>query len=220
MTSIIDQIGFKHIPNILPEGVTTFIKVQLGIENTLSNYFRTNYETDSVYSDSLVGEGSFNLYGSTVTETLLLMMKPILEQELNKQLYPTYSFGRTYYKNNYLKSHYDSILCEYSVTISIAQEAIWPIVMVGLDSKEYIVGMNIGDMVIYKGIEVLHSRPILLNNSHTQVFLHYVDANGKYAELKYDLRPYVGFPPVYPNLKGPIMRKLGADYKFDLNEQI
>ena len=52
-----------------------------------------------------------------------------------------------------------------------------------------------GDGVIYKGMELKHGRDSFEGDfvSHVQVFLHYVDADGPYAEeYKYDKRPYVG----------------------------
>jgi hypothetical protein len=56
--------------------------------------------------------------------------------------------------------------------------------------------METGDLVIYRGCEVEHWREEFIapeGSYHIQVFLHYVDANGPYADYKYDRRPSIGF---------------------------
>ena len=51
--------------------------------------------------------------------------------------------------------------------------------------------MSPGDIVIYKGCEVDHGRPIPFEGFwHSQMFLHYVDRNGKYTSWKYDKETY------------------------------
>jgi hypothetical protein len=49
-----------------------------------------------------------------------------------------------------------------------------------------------GDMVIYRGCDIKHWRDPYDGNQQIQVFLHYVDVNGKYADHKFDKRPMLG----------------------------
>ncbi len=45
-----------------------------------------------------------------------------------------------------------------------------------------------GDMLVYKGCEVPHWRERFHGDYAVQVFLHFVDQNGKNAGWKYDKR--------------------------------
>jgi hypothetical protein len=52
--------------------------------------------------------------------------------------------------------------------------------------------MEPGEAVIYLGCEVEHWREEFKGNWQSQVFLHYVDANGPYANSKFDGKKYIG----------------------------
>jgi hypothetical protein len=59
------------------------------------------------------------------------------------------------------------------------------------------VDMQIGDAVLYKGMEVEHWREKYTEGQwQAQVFLHYVDANGLYADQKYDGRKSLGLSKI------------------------
>jgi hypothetical protein len=47
--------------------------------------------------------------------------------------------------------------------------------------------------MFYRGVECPHWREPLNGDHVAQVFLHYVDQNGPYAEWKYDKRPALSF---------------------------
>ena len=52
------------------------------------------------------------------------------------------------------------------------------------------VKMNVGDAVLYRGMDVYHWREKYTEGKwQAQVFLHYVDQEGPHAEWKYDKRP-------------------------------
>jgi hypothetical protein len=49
--------------------------------------------------------------------------------------------------------------------------------------------MGVGDVVLYRGVEKHHWREVYTEGKwQAQAFLHYVDADGKYAEWKFDKR--------------------------------
>ena len=56
--------------------------------------------------------------------------------------------------------------------------------------------MNVGDICVYKGMEYPHWRRKYRGNKHTQVFLMYVDADGEYADQKWDKRAGLGMEGV------------------------
>ena len=52
--------------------------------------------------------------------------------------------------------------------------------------------IEIGDGVIYRGMDLWHWREKYKGNWQAQIFLHYVDANGVNADLAYDGRKKLG----------------------------
>ena len=129
-------------------------------------------------------------YGDPVMEALMLQKQKILETKTNLELLPTYAFWRMYTSFADLKKHKDRPSCEISVTIQLGSDGTpWPIYM---EDKSIL--LEDGDGVIYKGCEIEHSREEFQGDWHSQVFLHYVDKNGKNTEWVKDKRIYWGLP--------------------------
>lgn len=153
--------------------------------NTLPNLFP--------FCDSQTNN-SFSQYGSLFTESLLLLLQPLMEEHIGKKLLPTYSYMRIYYKDSFLARHTDRNSCEYSATICIKCNPVnpWPIFFV-LNSEKISVVLKQGDICIYKGDELPHWREPSIDDNHIQFFVHYVDSTGKYSDFKFDKRPLLGF---------------------------
>jgi hypothetical protein len=135
-------------------------------------------------------------YSDPAMEAMLLHLHPLMEKETGVSLYPTYSFYRVYRSGDILEPHKDRPSCEISTTVCFNysyDESLytWPIIMDG--NK---VNMKPGDIVIYRGVDLEHSREEFLppgeNDWHVQAFLHYVDINGPYSEYKFDKRDSIG----------------------------
>jgi len=123
-------------------------------------------------------------------DSLLEQLTPIISEVTGKKLHPTYAYARKYSPGDELKIHKDRPACEISATINLGFKGEqWPI-YVGhkedkSDSKK--IDMNIGDGVIYKGCNLFHWREKYTEGEwQTQVFVHYVDADGPNKEWKYD----------------------------------
>lgn len=131
-------------------------------------------------------------YSPICGEALSIIMKPIIEKYTNKFLIQTYSYMRIYYYNSELKKHTDRNECEYTVTVCIKQTKPWPIhISIKNEIKSFT--LNVGDILIFKGCNNEHWRNVYDGEEHVQLFLHYVDINGVYSNLKYDKRPGLGF---------------------------
>lgn len=151
--------------------------------------FQNNVKpSDYTFSDPQTPT-SFAYYSTLTTETLLETMTEQMEKIVNRSLFPCYSYLRIYYKDSTLAKHTDRPSCEYSATICITIDAEpWDIWFETKDGIEKQIFLQPGDMIVYKGTELKHWRNKYEHNEQIQVFLHYVDAYGTYADYKYDKR--------------------------------
>lgn len=135
------------------------------------------------------------IYGHPAFDKLLETCLPYLEKASGLELIPTYSYARLYAPEDELKIHRDRPSCEISATVTLGfEDGCWSIYMGDSEDKSDAVkiDMNVGDAVLYRGMEKWHWREKFEGKWQAQVFLHYVDKNGKYAHLKYDNRGELG----------------------------
>ena len=140
---------------------------------------------------------SDSVHSAAVFDKLLVDLLPHFELASGKKLYPTYSYARLYAPNDELIIHTDRESCEISATITLGFEGnVWSIYMGDADkqnAKKF--DMEVGDAVLYHGITKHHWREKYTEGKwQAQVFLHYVDVNGKYADWKFDKRPSLNLP--------------------------
>ena len=176
------------------------VKNVLGLEviNLISRYALLDEKNDLTLEEGETPQihNSHSQYSDGLMESLLLEMLPFMEKTTGLKLYPTYSYYRVYRPGAILEKHKDRPSCEISTTITFKydyQETDYkyPIFVEGTECN-----MVPGDLVIYRGCDVEHWREEFKapeGSYHVQVFLHYVDANGPYAEFKFDRRPFIGY---------------------------
>ena len=131
----------------------------------------------------------YTLAGTPYFNKLLLEFQENFESLVNKKLYPTYSCSKMYAKNDVLVCHSDRHSCEYSVTITLGfSHEPWEFCISKDGTQENYTSfeMEVGDAVLYNGFIPHWRKDFLKGDWHSQVFLHYVDANGPYAHLKYN----------------------------------
>ena len=130
------------------------------------------------------------VYGDPVFELLLLDSLEKLQNITNKNLFPTYSYARTYTKDAVLLKHIDRESCEYSISLCLGKDnADWPLMLQTHDTHEKSgISLEIGDALIYKGMELLHWREKYKGEKQVQVFLHYVDRDGPFSAWIFDKR--------------------------------
>lgn len=172
--------GYVHLKNFLnPENCQEYVEqlkhiVESGI---------TIKDPQCPLSDAI--------HGHPVFDSLLEQLLPHFENVSGKKLFPTYAYARMYKPNDELKIHVDREACEISATVTLGFEGKqWAIYMGdkddGSDGNEIL--MDVGDAVLYRGMEKYHWRNKFEGEWQAQVFLHYVDANGVNANQKYDGR--------------------------------
>ena len=128
-------------------------------------------------------------YGSPLMERTLLKLVPAVEAASGRRLYPTYSFFRVYRTGDELRRHKDRPACEISLSLCLGYKAAapWPLFVEG-PAGVCAVELQKGDGLLYKGLECPHWREPFAGEIGTQVFLHYVDRNGPFADSRFDGR--------------------------------
>lgn len=181
--SVDKNFKYKKVKNFL-----TSEEIEL-----FSHYSRMRHRFDfgtTIENKICAFENSY--YGDYFTESLLLSKRKKMESELNATLLPTYSFFRVYTYDGELVPHKDRPACEISVTIMVDSDGTpWPFYA---DKEEIL--MDKGDAVLYRGCDISHSRKKFRGDWHSQIFLHYVDAQGPHAEWAGDKRPMIGEPAI------------------------
>lgn len=191
------------INNFLPDEILNFVNSYCVLKFSNEKQFK---DID-LQATTLIGN-----YSDNVMETLLDMSTPIIEQNVGKKLYPTYSFLRCYDLGSDLPVHTDRPSCEYTVALCLGcdpSDEPYEIFIGEKNSKsEYKYydnkrkftslkilnkfAMHRNDALIFKGLDFLHWREYCKHDHYITAFLHYVDQNGEYKDYKFDKRQILG----------------------------
>jgi hypothetical protein len=149
----------------------------------------------TVITDDEQVPGTPSVYGGVVLDGLMEELRPVIEHCTGLRLYPTYAYGRLYRCGDALPKHRDRPACEVSVSLNLSQTPAepWPL-HVQLGEHDVAVKLKPGDALLYRGIELTHWREPYAGETLSQVFLHYVDQDGPFAEEKFDRRPALAMP--------------------------
>lgn len=139
--------------------------------------------------------GFHDRYGDSLMESILLHLKPALEQATCLSLLPTYSYLRIYETGAVLDRHIDRHACEISASLTIGYDAqeTWPLWLES-HGRPRSIALRPGDMLVYRGRELPHWRERFGGIYWIQAFFHYVDADGPLASYKFDGRSGIGVP--------------------------
>jgi hypothetical protein len=175
------QDGFSVIRNLITEEESNNLRLHL-INREKNGTQGKDY---IITCDQAIGSPSF--YGDDVMKNTQIKLLPDIEKHSELELYKTYSYARIYKKGDILKIHKDRAACEISVTIDLGGDK-WPIWLVDENGNSVEVNLNLGDALLYKGCDLFHWRKKFDGDKHSQIFIHYVDQNGKNAWAKDDER--------------------------------
>lgn len=140
---------------------------------------------------------SFSVYSPLFLETLSLHVKLLVEEAVGKQLWSTYSYGRIYKTGAELEQHLDRRSSEYTVSCCLEKDAAhdWSLIVKRLDGTEEEYFLEVGDMLVYPGRDLVHWREGKFKGTEQiQAFIQYVDQHGDSSDLKWDGRPLMGLP--------------------------
>lgn len=129
------------------------------------------------------------VYGAPLMEDLLEDLLPAVEEASGRELFPTYSYYRIYRPGDTLARHKDRASCEISLSLCLGYRAPapWPLHVEG-PAGVFAAELQVGDGLLYKGTLCDHWRGPFAGETASQVFLHYVDRNGPYAQWRFDKR--------------------------------
>ena len=137
---------------------------------------------------------AFDRYADALSEAMMPAVQRRLERETGLKLLPTYSFARIYTTDSKLSKHVDRGACEVSATMTVGfknNTGLWPI-CVEYKGTRIPVELDVGDALIYRGMQLPHWREKLPSGLWCQIFFHFVDADGPMAEYRYDGRGRMG----------------------------
>ena len=153
-------------------------------------FYCLNYaKNEGAHSDALV-PGTPAGYGHPCMERVLQQLVPSIEAATDRKVFPTYSYFRAYRRGDVLPRHKDRPACELSLSLCLGYRGAddWPLRLDGPEG-EAAASLRPGEGVVYKGVELDHWREPFDGESAAQVFLHYVDQAGPYADWRFDKRP-------------------------------
>ena len=166
------QEGFVIVKNMLSPNIRA----------SLFNYMEQLEVNGVGLSDDFV-DGSVYFYKHPIFEVLLKTLLPRIEDICGCELFKTYSYARQYKIGNELPSHRDREACEFTVSILLGYEGKpWPLWITSKENRTQEISLDNGDAVIFKGIELYHWREVNSFGDCSQVFLHYVNKAGEFAQ--------------------------------------
>ncbi len=201
-----ENTGWALIPRALPIEVAdaTLYKIQQELGGDWDSYKGDYIKT------FLTEKKAYECYSFDYTplSTLQWGLTPYISTLTGKELLPSHAYFRVYSKGDICNVHSDAHDCEHalSLTLGYSNDFLWDL---NISHKYYdaserrpadianeegglqlhSIPMSVGDAVIYNGINYLHGRirpnP---NKWAAQVFFHWVDRNGQYANHAFDGR--------------------------------
>jgi len=191
-----------------------FIKEFLPIEilNICYSYSILKFSNQKNFNIDSQTNSLISSHGDHLMETIMDMSTSVVEQNVGKKLWPTYSFFRIYDKGSDLKIHKDRQSCEYTVALCLGADPVdkpYEIFLGEEDNnsdykyynseneyKRYRIDSKFpmlpNNALIFKGMDKIHWREECQHDHFITVFLHYVDQEGPYKEFKFDKRENLG----------------------------
>lgn len=161
--------------------------------NTALRYYLSYVPVQGYYTVS-GRERALDRYVDALGEAMLPQVQARIERDTGLKLLPTYSFARIYTIESRLHKHVDRGACEISATMTVGFRNVaelWPI-HIESEGRELAVELDIGDALIYRGMELPHWRQPLPTGLWCQLFFHFVDEHGAMAAHRFDRRNRLG----------------------------
>ena len=176
MRQELEQNSYLHVPG--------FINPKEAEQ--LSNEFTVLKNIGICNLNDSQAPGSPSFYNFMPFVKLLVKKVPHISELVEEDVLPTYTYARIYSPNAVLSRHTDRGACEISVTLNLSQDAKWPIWIKKPSGEEVSLDLQPGDGMLYLGCTAEHWRDRFEGQEYSQMFLHYVRANGSKAGCFFD----------------------------------
>ena len=153
---------------------------------------------------NLLARPAFEIYGYHYPPMLFFLwgLTPIVSEIVGRKLLPSYDYFRIYREGDVCRVHYDRPSCEHSLSLTLdySDGVAWPLEVGKTNSQpsarieedfgdeEFAsIAMNVGDALLYQGVNHRHGRTQPNPNAWSaHLFLHWVDADGPYRDHAFD----------------------------------
>ena len=147
---------------------------------------------------------AFEVYGHVYKPMnyFLWALTPTISRLIGRDLLPTYDYFRIYRSGDICRVHSDRPSCEHSVSLTLdySDGQVWPLQVARyrVDSLHPLqedfgdkafgsVEMEVGDAVLYQGVNYAHGRTTPNPNTWSaHIFLHFVERGGPHEEEAFD----------------------------------
>jgi hypothetical protein len=192
--------GYAHVEELIaPEIARVFLanmKKDLGLEVLQLSKVRE--------FPNLLARPAFEIYGYHYPPMLFFLwgLTPIVSEIVGRKLLPSYDYFRIYREGDVCRVHYDRPSCEHSLSLTLdySDGVAWPLEVGKTNSQpsarieedfgdeEFAsIAMNVGDALLYQGVNHRHGRTQPNPNAWSaHLFLHWVDADGPYRDHAFD----------------------------------
>ena len=181
------------VPQAIPRNLAEFIYTYFLLKRLTASTVQSNQTEWGEWGDEQCSN-TYIHYSDIVMETLLVGLRPKIEEFTGLSLWETYSYARCYEHKGILKSHRDRGACAVSCTLHLGGDQPWPLYLKDLNNQTKKINFKPGDMLLYKGAELEHWREPFTGKRYVQTFLHYVTQIKENEHLKFDGRPHLGLP--------------------------
>jgi len=170
------DLGYKFYKSFLSE--EEFNVIRDNYQKVANDKFYTFFQIDKTRGRTIRADNP-----PEYSELLNGVVKNKLEEELDTELEPAYTYQLTYLNNSYMIPHIDKPMCEVSLSIHIesniprlVEDDIFPLWILDYNNKFAKFNMNPNDAVLYNGPKVVHWRNPLsfpCEVFYNQVMFHY-----------------------------------------------
>jgi hypothetical protein len=153
---------------------------------------------------AVLRRAAFEVYGHVYKPMnyFLWALTPAISRLTGRDLLPTYDYFRIYREGDICRVHSDRPSCEHSVSLTLdySDGQPWPLQVArysvdslhplqeDFGSRDYSsISMEIGDAVLYQGVNYAHGRITPNPNAWSaHLFLHFVERGGPHADEAFD----------------------------------
>jgi hypothetical protein len=155
---------------------------------------------------NLLRRAAFEIYGFHYKPMLFFLwgLTASMSALTGRDLLPSYDYFRVYREGDVCRVHHDRLSCEHSLSLTLdySDGVPWSLEIGGgrgepsakvdedFGSEKFVsLDMNVGDAVLYRGVEHRHGRVTPNPNAWSaHLFLHWVDRHGPHADQAFDGR--------------------------------